>query len=33
MENGGDIQMNIAANNEREYKRIMSLLDGVGEPI
>lgn len=33
MENGGDIQMNIAANNEREYERIMSLLDGVGEPI
>ena len=33
MENGGDIQMNIAANNEREYERIMSLLDGVREPI
>ena len=33
MENDGDIQMNIAANNEREYERIMSLLDGVGEPI
>lgn len=33
MENGGDIQMNIAANNEREYERIMSLLDGVGEPM
>ena len=33
MENGGDIQMNIAANNEHEYERIMSLLDGVGEPI
>lgn len=33
MENGGDIQMNIAANNKREYERIMSLLDGVGEPM
>lgn len=33
MDNFGDIQMNIAANNEREYERIMSLLDGVGEPM
>lgn len=33
MENGGDIQMNIAANNGCEYERIMSLLDGVGEPM
>ena len=33
MDNSGDIQMNIAANNEQEYERIMSLLDGVGEPM
>lgn len=33
MDNFGDIQMNIAANNEREFERIMSLLDGVGEAI
>lgn len=31
MENGGDIQMNYAANSEREYKRMRSLLDGIGE--
>lgn len=33
MENGGDIQMNYAANNDREFKRMSGLLDGVGEEI
>lgn len=33
MENGGDIQMNFAANNEAEFKRMTALLDGIGEPI
>lgn len=33
MENGGDIQMNYAANNEREFERLSGLLDGMGEPI
>lgn len=32
MENG-DIQMNYAANNEREYERMEKLLDGIGEEI
>ncbi|MBD5112278.1 MAG: hypothetical protein HDT42_07075 [Ruminococcaceae bacterium] len=32
MENG-DIQMNYAANNEREYKRMFEMLDGIGEGI
>ncbi|MCM1165119.1 MAG: hypothetical protein NC299_05700 [Lachnospiraceae bacterium] len=30
---GGEIWMSIAANNEREHERIMSLLDGVGVPM
>lgn len=33
MENGGDIQMNYAANNEREFERMSGFLDGVGEAI
>ncbi len=33
MENGGDIQMNYAANNEDEFKRMAALLNGIGEPI
>lgn len=31
MENGGDIQMSFAANNEREFERMSGLLDGIGE--
>jgi len=33
MDNGGDIQMNFAANNEQEFKRMSVLLEGIGEPI
>ncbi len=33
MDNGGDIQMNFAANNEQEFKRMSALLEGIGEPI
>lgn len=34
MHNGdGDIQMNYAANNERDFGRMSELLDGIGEPI
>lgn len=28
-----DIQMNIAANNEEEFERMIKLLDGIGEPM
>lgn len=31
MENGGDIQMQYAANTENEYERMSELLDGIGE--
>lgn len=31
MENGGDIQMNYAANNERDFTHMRELLDGIGE--
>lgn len=33
MENGGDIQMNYAANNEREFERMKTLLNNIGEPM
>ncbi|MCH5203719.1 MAG: hypothetical protein J1F03_03170 [Oscillospiraceae bacterium] len=33
MDNGGDIQMNYAANTEEEFIRMQKLLDGIGEPI
>lgn len=33
MENGEDIQMNYAANNERDYMHIRELLDGIGDAI
>lgn len=33
MENGGDIQMNYAANNEHEFNRIRTLLSNIGEQI
>lgn len=33
MENGGDIQMNYAANNIREFERMKTLLNNIGEPM
>lgn len=33
MENGGDIQMSYAANNERDFAQMQKLLDGIGEAI
>lgn len=33
MENGGDIQMNYAANNKREFERMKTLLNNIGEPM
>lgn len=33
MENGGDIQMSFAANNEQEFERMSGLLEGIGEAI
>lgn len=33
MDNGGDIQMNYAANTEKEFKRMQKLLKGIGEAI
>ncbi len=33
MDNGDVIQMNFAANNEDEFKRMSALPEGIGEPI
>ena len=32
-EEGEDIQMNFAANNQEDFDKVMSMLDGIGEPM
>ena len=32
-EDGGDIQMNFAANNQEDYDKVTAMLDGIGEPM